>query len=128
MVVSLEEACTILSKWKDDSAAILVAAESPFRLHLRGIHDPGVNWTMGIRGRVAQVECSPGTKGPNSGSVVFESSSGTLSLSMGGCAFVYEEPREAQPDILEEAESTTISSLSIFFPSNEAFLAYELRE
>ena len=46
MVVSLEEAITILSKWKDDSATILVAAESPFRLHLRGIHDPGVNWTL----------------------------------------------------------------------------------
>jgi hypothetical protein len=37
-------------------------------------------------------------------------------------------PREARPDILEEAEATTISSLSIFFPSNEAFLACELRE
>ena len=128
MVVSLEEAITILSKWKDDSATILVAAESPFRLHLRDIHDPGVDWTMGIRGRVAQAEFSPGTKGAKAGIVVFEGSSGNLSLSIGGCAFVYEEPREAQPDILEEAEATTISSLSIFFPSNEAFLAYELRE
>ena len=91
MVVSLEEAITILSKWKDDSATILVAAESPFRLHLRGIHDPGVDWTMGIRGRVAQAEFSPGTKGAKAGIVVFEGSS--------GCAFVYEEPREAQPDV-----------------------------
>ena len=46
----------------------------------------------------------------------------------GGCAFVYEEPREAQSDIREDAEFTTLSALSIFFPSNEAFLAYELRE
>ena len=30
MVVSLEEAITILSKWKDDSATILVAAKVLF--------------------------------------------------------------------------------------------------
>jgi hypothetical protein len=76
VVVSLEEAIIILSKWKDDSATVLVAAESPFRLHFRGIHDPWVDWTMGIRVRVAQAEFSPGTKGGKAGIVVFERSSG----------------------------------------------------
>ena len=89
---------------------------------------PGLIGRWVFRGRVAQVEFSPGTKGAKAGIVVFEGSSGNLSLSIGGCAFVYEEPREAQPDVLEEAEAITISSLSIFFQSNEAFLAYELRE
>jgi len=51
-----------------------------------------------------------------------------LSLSVAGCAFVYEEPHEAQPVVRGEAEFTTLSALSIFFPSNEAFVAYELRE
>ena len=49
MVVSLEEAIAILSKWKDDSATILVAAESPFRVHLRDIMIPGLigRWVFG---------------------------------------------------------------------------------
>jgi len=71
---------------------------------------------------------SPGAKGPKAGIVVFDGGSGNLSLSVGGCAFVYEEPHEAQPIVRGEAEFTTISALSIFFPSNEAFVAYALRE
>jgi hypothetical protein len=31
MVLCLEDAVTILSKWKDDSAHILVVSESPFQ-------------------------------------------------------------------------------------------------
>ena len=42
MVISLDEAVAILSKWKDESADILVAAESPFRQTLRGIEGQGV--------------------------------------------------------------------------------------
>ena len=59
---------------------------------------------------------------------MFETPGGTLSLSIGGCSFVYEEPREAKPVVREEAESTTVSALSVFFPSNEVFVFYELRE
>jgi hypothetical protein len=44
------------------------------------------------------------------------------------CFFVYEEPREAKPVVREEAESTTVAALSVFFPSNEVFVFYELRE
>ena len=128
MVVTLEDAFTILNKWKDESAPILVVAESPFRQHFRGIHESGVDWSMGIRGKVSQVTSSSGAKGPRVGIVVFDGGSGNLSLSVGGCAFVYEEPHEAQPVVRGEAEFTTISALSIFFPSNEAFVAYELRE
>ena len=128
MVVTLEDAFTILNKWKDEFAAILVVAESPFQQHFRGIHESGVDWSMGIRGKVSQVTFSPGAKGPKAGIVVFDGGSGNLSLSVGGCAFVYEEPHEAQPVVRGEAEFTTISALSIFFPSNEAFVAYELRE
>jgi hypothetical protein len=49
-------------------------------------------------------------------------------FSIGLCTFVYEEPREAKPVVRAEAESTTVSALSVFFPSNEVFVFYELRE
>jgi len=71
---------------------------------------------------------SPRAKGPKAGIVVFDGGSSNLSLSVGICAFVYQEPHEAQPVVRGEAEFTTLSALSIFFPSNEAFVAYELRE
>jgi hypothetical protein len=128
VVVTLEDALTILKKWRDESAPILIVAESPFRQHFRGIHESGVDWSMGLRGKVSQVTFSPGAIGPKTGIVVFNGDSGNLSLSVGGCAFVYEEPHEAQPVVRGDAEFTTISALSIFFPSNEAFVAYELRE
>jgi len=58
MVISLDEAVAILSKWKDESADILVAAESPFRQTLRGIEGQGVRWAMRQRVKVAQVSVS----------------------------------------------------------------------
>jgi len=128
VVVTLEDAFTILKKWRDESAPILIVAECPFRQHFRGINEPGVDWSMGMRGRVSEVTFSPGAKGPKTRIVVFDGGSGNLSLSVAGCAFVYEEPHEAQPVVRGDAEFTTISALSIFFPSNEAFVAYELRE
>ena len=128
MVVTLEDAFTILKKWRDESAPILIVAECPFRQHFRGINEPGVDWSIGMRVNVSEVTISPGAKGQKAGIVVFDGGSGNLSLSLGGCAFVYEEPHEAQPVVRGEAEFTTISALSIFFPSNEASVAYELRE
>ncbi len=83
---------------------------------------------MGVRGKVSEVTFSPGVKGPKAGIVVFDGGSGNLSLSVAGCAFVYEEPHEAQPVVRGEAQFTTLSALSIFLPSNKAFVAYELRE
>ena len=36
MVLRLDEAVTVLSKWKDDSAHVLVVSESPFQQSGRG--------------------------------------------------------------------------------------------
>lgn len=50
-----------------------------------------------------------------------ETPSATLSLSIGQCSCVYEEPKQAKPLVREEAESMIVSALSVFFPSNEVF-------
>jgi hypothetical protein len=128
MVVGLVDAVAILSKWKDDSAQVLVVSESPFQQSRRGILEQGIDWALGLQGTVSKASVNPETKGKKAGTVVLEGPSGTLSLSIGGCAFVYEEPREAKPVVREEAESSSVSALSVFFPSNEVFVFYELRE
>jgi hypothetical protein len=43
---------------------------------------------------------------------MFETPCSTLSLSIGVCSFVYEEPREAKPVVREEVEPMTVSALS----------------
>jgi hypothetical protein len=128
MVLGLEDAVTVLNKWKDDSAQILVVSESPFQQSRRGLLEQGIDWAVGLQGKVSKVSVDPDTKGKKAGTVVFETPGGTLSLSIGICSFVYEEPREAKPMVRDEAESTTASALSVFFPSNEVFVFYELRE
>ena len=87
MVLCLEDAVTILSKWKDDSAHILVVSESPFQQSRRGILEQGVDWAIGLQGKVSKVSVNPATKGKKAGTVVFETPGGTLSLSIGGCSF-----------------------------------------
>lgn len=119
-VISLQDAVAILSKWKEESAHIVVAAESPFRQSLRGIHERGVRWTMSQCVRVSCVD-------PKQGIVEFEGPTGNLSLCVGGCRFVYGEAREAPPEMREAAEAESVSALSIFFPYDEGFLFYELR-
>jgi hypothetical protein len=128
MVLCLEDAVAILNKWKDDSAHILVVSESPFQQSRRGILEQDIDWSIGLQGKVSKVSVNPSTKGKKAGTIVFEAPGGSLSLAVGGCSFVYEEPREANQIVREEAESTTISALSVFFPSNEVFVFYELRE
>jgi len=128
MVLSLEDAVTILNKWKDDSAQILVVSESPFQQSRRGILEQRIDWAIGLQGKVSKVALNHGKKGEKTGTVVLEGSCGHLSLSIGYCSFVYEEPREAKPVVREEAESATVSALSVFFPSNEVFVFYELKE
>jgi hypothetical protein len=128
LVISLEDALAILRKWKDESTSILVVAESPFRQTLRGIEGAGVRWAMGQRVRVSQVLPSVEER-TSKGIIEFEGHTGNfLSLAISHCRIVYGDPREASPENRAEAEATTVSALSIFFPDEEGFHFYELRE
>jgi hypothetical protein len=128
MVLSLQETIAMFRRWKDESAEILVVSESPFQQSRRGLLEQGIDWALGMQGRVSKVSFDANAKGKKAGTVSLEATGGSLSLSIGGCAFVYEEPREAKKDVREEAETATMSALSVFFPSNEVFVFYELRE
>lgn len=122
MIISLEETFALLNKWKEESALLAVAGESPFRDMLRGIEDSSVRWTMSQSVRVSRIEAEQGF-------VEFEGPTGNLSLSLKRCSrLFYEDHRNAPVDIREAAEALTLSALSIFFPTDEAFLVYELRE
>jgi hypothetical protein len=90
--------------------------------------EQSVDWSLGMQGKITEATIDASMKGRKSARVVLATTSGNLSLNIGICAFVYEEPREAKPDVRAEAESATISALSVFFPSNEVFVFYELRE
>jgi hypothetical protein len=128
MVLSLADAVAIFNKWKEDSAEVLVVIESPFQQSRRGILEQGIDWALGLQGQVSVASIDPTKKGKKAGTVVLQAPAGNLSLSIGLCTFVYEEPREAKPVVRAEAEDTTVSALSVFFPSNEVFVFYELRE
>jgi hypothetical protein len=122
MIISLEETFALLNKWKEESALLAVAGEGPFRDMLRGIEDRGVRWTMSQSVRVSRIETEQGF-------VEFEGPTGNLSLSLKRCRrFFYEDHRNAPVDMREAAEALTLSALSIFFPTDEAFLVYELQE
>ena len=82
MVLSLEDAVTILNKWKEDSAHILVVSESPFQQSRRGILEQRLDWAIGLQGKVSKVAVDHGKKGEKTGTVVLEGSCGHLSLSM----------------------------------------------
>lgn len=129
MVISLEDVVAILNQWKDESTNILVVAESPFRQTLRGIEGPGVRWALGQHVRVSQVSFFMEEGMSNRGTVDFEGQAGNfLSLSIGHCRIMYGDPREGSPENRDEAMDTTVSALSIFFPDEEGFHFYELRQ
>ena len=128
MVISLEEAVAILNKWKDESADILVAAESPFRQTLRGIDGQGVRWAMRQRVKVSQVSFSEESRPIGRAIIDFEGPAGNLSVLLTECLIIYGDPREAAREDREEAEATTVSALCIFLPEEEGFHFYELRE
>src|SRR5215471_8622162 len=122
MIISLEETFSLLNKWKEESALLAVAGESPFRDMLRGIEHRGVRWTMSQSLRVLRIDSERGF-------IQFEGPAGKLSVSLKHCRrFFYEDHRNAPPDQREAAEALTLSALSIFFASDEAFLLYEMRE
>jgi len=126
--LSLEEAVAILNKWKDESAPVLVLGQNSSRWGLRSIHEGGVEWNIGLRGKVSQVSLSQGTISSTAGTILFEGPGGNLSLSMDACGFSYDEPCEGPPFLRGETQITPVSCLFVFFPSNEAFVVYELRE
>ena len=128
MIISLDEAVAILSKWKDESADILVAAESPFRQTLRGIEGQGVRWAMRQRVKVSQVSFSADSHPIRRAIIDFEGPAGNLSMLLTDCLIIYGDPRDAAPEDREEAETTTVSALCIFLPEEEGFHFYELRE
>jgi hypothetical protein len=129
MVLSLEEAVAIFSKWKDDSAQILVVSENPDPQSRRGVLERGTfDWNLGLHGKVAKISIDGNISGKKAGTVTLQGASGTLSLSIGHCAFTYQEPKEAELVVREEAEAMTVSSLAVFFPSSEVFVFYELPE
>jgi len=128
MVLSLADAVAIFNKWKEDSAEILVVIESPFQQSRRGILEQGIDWALGLQSQMSEASLDPIKKGKKASTVMLQAPTGNLSLSIGLCTFVYEEPREAKPVVRAEAEDTTVSALSVFFPSNEVFVFYELRE
>ena len=128
MLLSLEDAITVLNKWKDESASVLVLGHNSFRLGLRSVHEGGVDWNIGLRGTVSQVSVCQGAISSKAGRVVFESPGGTLSLSMDSCAFSYDTPCEKPSFLKSDDQSRTLSCLFIYFPTNEAFVVYELQE
>jgi hypothetical protein len=128
MVLSLADAVAIFNKWKEDSAEILVVIESPFQQSRRGVLEQSIDWALGLQGQMSEASIDPIKKGKKAGTVMLQAPTGNLSLNIGLCTFVYEEPREAKPVVRAEAEDTTVSALSVFFPSNEVFVFYELRE
>ena len=125
MVLSLDEAAGLVRKWQEEEAHILGVSESPFQQSRRGTVEQHIDWRLGLQGKVALNQNRSGEK---AWTMVLESPTGTLSLSIGQCVFVYEEPARAKPIVREEAQATTICALSVFFPSDEVFVFYELRE
>jgi hypothetical protein len=128
MIISLEEALGILTKWKDESAHIVVAAESPLRPAHRGTQGSDVRWSMSQDLKVSRVTQPTDTGGSKTAIVEFEGPTGNLSVSLSRCRFVYEDPREASSDVREEAEMMSVSALSVFFSYDEGFIFYEMRE
>jgi hypothetical protein len=128
MVISVEDAIAIFEKWKDDSAHILVFAESPYRHVPRDIERKGLTWEMSQHFKVSRVTTSLGGGGSKKAIVEFEGRTGNLSFSIGRrCRFEYQDPREADCDIRKEAEDIAVSGLFVFFPYKEGFHCYELR-
>jgi hypothetical protein len=128
MYLSPEEALTVLKKWKDESAPVFVVGQNSSRWGLRNIHEGGIDWNLSLRGTVSEVSVSQGTMSSKAVMVVFKGVAGNLSLSMDGCAFSYDQRCEGPPSFGGEEQITVVSRLFIFFPSNEAFVVYELQE
>lgn len=126
MIVSADEAVTILNKWKDDSAPVFIIGQRSFRAGLWAVHEGGVDWNMSLRAKVSQVSFSEGVDFSKRGIVVFEADGGEISLAIEGCAFTYEQNCDMPEFVGAEGRLRARSSLFIFLASNETFAIYEL--
>jgi hypothetical protein len=128
LLLSLEEAVAILNKWKDESVPIVVLGQNTSGLGLRSVRDGGVDWNIRLDGTVSRVSVVQGNLSSKAGQVVVEGPGGSLSLSMDACCFSYDESSEGAHYLKPEAQFTSASRLFIFFPTNETFVVYELRQ
>ena len=128
MVLSLADAVAIFNKWKEDSAEILVVVESPFQQSRRGILEQGIDWALGLQGHVSEASIDATKKGKKAGAVVLQAPTGNLSLSL-VFALLYTKNHGKRSQLCEQKlRIRQVSALSVFFPSNEVFVFYELRE
>jgi len=128
MNLSLEAAVATFNKWKDERAPLFVFGQNVFQPGLRSVHEGGVDWNISLRGTIAQVSVSPATGSPGACKVMFEGPEGNLSLLINACVFSYSEPYERPPFVKRDPRFETLSCLFLFFPTNEVFAFYELRE
>jgi hypothetical protein len=128
MNLSLEEAVVMFNKWKDEGAPLFVFGQNVSQPGLRSVHESGVDWNISLRGTIAQVAVPPGTGSPAAYKVMFEGPEGNLSLLINACVFSYSEPYEKPPFVKPDPRFKTLSCLFLYFPTNEVFAVYELRE
>ena len=128
MNLSLEEAVAMFNKWKDEVAPLFVFGQNVFQPGLRSVHESGVDWNISLRGTIAQVSVRPGMGLPGAYKVMFEGPEGNLSLLINACVFSCSEPYEEPPFVKRDPRFETLSCLFLFFPTNEVFAVYELRE
>ena len=126
MIVSLDEAVTILNKWKDESASVFIMGQRSFRAGLWAVHEGGVDWNISLRAKVSQVSFSEGVDFSKRGIVVFEADGGDISLAMDECAFTYDQNCDMPEFVGAEDRIRAQSCLFIFLASNETFAIYEL--
>ena len=70
MVPSLADAVAIFSKWREDSAEVLVVSESPFQQSRRGVLEQSIDWKLGMQGKIVEVRIDGSIKGKNAAMVV----------------------------------------------------------
>src|SRR5258708_35208745 len=99
MVLSLEDAVTILNKWKDDSAHILVVSESPFQQSRRGILEQRIDWAIGLQGKVSKVAVNHRKKGEKKGTGVVGGFRGPFFFFFCYFCLLFVETRVSKPDV-----------------------------
>ena len=81
-------------RWQEEEAQILAVSQSPFQQSRQGTVEQHIEWKLALQGKVALDQNRSKEK---AWTMVLESPTGTLSLSIGQCVFVYEEPARAKP-------------------------------